>query len=164
MGLLRGIARRYGGTTWFAAINSRVLPPIDRAVAKATRGRWILSDAAAPTLMLTHTGRRTAEERRTPLVYVEAGRGYAVVGTNFGKPNQPAWALNLLAYPTGTVSVAGRSIPVRARPVTSEERAQLWPRFVDAYPGYADYAARLDRDVHMFVLEPADRSGTGGAR
>jgi deazaflavin-dependent oxidoreductase (nitroreductase family) len=154
MGLVRTVARRYGGRRWFAAIGSRVLPPVDRAVAALTGGRVVLSGAAAPTLLLTCTGRRSGEPRTSPLVYVESGGGWAVVGTNFGKPSQPAWALNLLADPRASVTCRGRTTPVRARPVTEEERAQLWPRFVAVYPGYAEYAARLDREVHMFVLEP----------
>jgi deazaflavin-dependent oxidoreductase (nitroreductase family) len=155
MGILRSFARRYGGTTWFATINSRVLPPLDRLVSKATGGRKSFSDAAAPTLFLIHTGRKSGEERRTPLVYVETEGGHAVVGTNFGKPDHPQWALNLLAKAEGRILLHGREWDVRARKVTEDERVALWPRFVDAYPGYADYAKRLHREAHMFVLEPA---------
>jgi deazaflavin-dependent oxidoreductase (nitroreductase family) len=154
MGLLRTVARRYGGTPWFAAVNSKVLPPIDRLVARATGGRWTLSEAAAPTLVLVHTGRRSGEERRTPLLYVDTDGGPAVVGTNFGKPNHPAWALNLLAKPEADTVLHGRTTPVRARRVTEVERVALWPRFVEIYPGYADYLERIDREPHMFVLEP----------
>lgn len=152
--VLGGFVRRFGGQPWFAAVNSKVLPPIDRLVAKATGGRHTLSAAAeVPTLLLVHTGRTSGEERRTPLVYLEAQGGHAVVGTNFGKPDHPHWALNLLAMPQAQVVLAGTTTSVRARPVDEQERAALWPRFVAVYPGYADYASRLDREVHMFVLE-----------
>jgi deazaflavin-dependent oxidoreductase (nitroreductase family) len=154
MNMLERFARRYGGTRWFAAVNSKILPPIDRVVAKATGGKQTLSAAVAPTLLLVHSGRTSGEERRTPLVFVTTDDGHAVVGTNFGKPHHPHWALNLLAKPEAEVVLHGSTTPVRARPVTDEERAGLWPRFVEVYPGYADYAKRLDRDVHMFVLEP----------
>jgi deazaflavin-dependent oxidoreductase (nitroreductase family) len=155
MGLLRSFARRYGGKRWFAAIGSTVLPPLDRLVAKASGGRRTVGDLAAPTLLLVHTGRTTGEERRTPLVHVAGDGGRAVVGTNFGKPNHPHWALNLLANPEAATVLHGETTPVRARHVTDEEeRAALWPRFVEAYPGYAEYAKRLDREAHMFVLEP----------
>jgi deazaflavin-dependent oxidoreductase (nitroreductase family) len=153
MNPVKRLVRRHGGTPWFAAINAKVLPPLDRLVAKATGGRVMLSDAVVPTLLLIHTGRSSGEERRTPLVYVETPSGHTVVGTNFGKPDHPHWALNLLAGPDGRVVLDGETWPIRARIVTDDERAALWPRFVAAYPGYADYAARLDREAHMFVLE-----------
>jgi deazaflavin-dependent oxidoreductase (nitroreductase family) len=154
MNVLQRFVRRYGGTRWFAAMNAKILPPIDRVVAKATGGKHTLSKAVAPTLLLVHTGRASGEERRTPLVFVTAEGGHAVVGTNFGKPDHPHWALNLLATPEAAVVLDGTTTPVRARTVSDEERTDLWPRFVAVYPGYADYATRLDRDVHMFVLEP----------
>jgi deazaflavin-dependent oxidoreductase (nitroreductase family) len=154
MGLLRSFSRRYGGRTWFAAVNSKVVPHLDRMVSKVTGGKRTLSDTVAPILLLVHTGRTSGEERRSPLVYVETDGGHAVVGTNWGKPNHPHWALNLLANPDAQVVLGGTTTPVGARRVDDDERTALWPRFVEAYPGYADYAKRLDRDAHMFVLEP----------
>jgi deazaflavin-dependent oxidoreductase (nitroreductase family) len=153
MGILTRVVRRFGGRRWFAAVNARILPPVDRAVARATGGRKTLAGVAVPTLLLVHTGRTSGEERRTPLVYVELPDGWAVVGTNFGKPDHPHWALNVLANPAAAVVLDGTETAVRARPVTDpEERSAIWPRLVAVYPGYADYAARLDRTPHMFVL------------
>ena len=43
-----------------------------------------------------------------------------------------------------------------AREVTGEEKALWWDRAVAAYPDYADYQARTDRPIPVFVLESAD--------
>jgi deazaflavin-dependent oxidoreductase (nitroreductase family) len=155
MGLLRAAARRFGGKPWFAAVSSRFAPPLDRVAFSLSRGRRAASEAVAPTLLLVHTGRRSGEQRRTPLFYVPANGGYAVVGSNYGKAAHPAWARNLVAKPHASVVIGGRTTVVRARLATEVERADLWPRFVALFPGYADYAARTHRPLPIFVLSPA---------
>ena len=44
--------------------------------------------------------------------------------------------------------------PMRARVAGREERAELWPRIVAAYPGYARYQERTTRRIPLVVLEP----------
>ena len=51
------------------------------------------------TLHLRTTGRRTGEARRTPLYYVEDGDNVAIVTSNGGRDDDPAWWLNLQATP-----------------------------------------------------------------
>ena len=62
--------KRMGRTTWFAAIGRRIAPRFDRAVIRLSGGRLRTSERAAlPTLLLTHTGRRSGRERTTPLLF-----------------------------------------------------------------------------------------------
>ena len=42
-----------------------------------------------------------------------------------------------------------------ARTADSDERANWWPRIVDAYEGYAGYQSRTDREIPVVILEPA---------
>ena len=35
------------------------------------------------------------------------------------------------------------------------EKAELWPRVVAAYRGYAGYERRSSRDIPVVILEPA---------
>ena len=44
----------------------------------------------------------------------------------------------------------------RAREVFADEKAQWWARAVEAYPPYADYQAKTEREIPVFVLEPRD--------
>jgi len=44
---------------------------------------------------------------------------------------------------------------MRARELAGAERDEWWKRAVDAYPDYADYQARTERVIPVFVLEPS---------
>lgn len=43
-----------------------------------------------------------------------------------------------------------------AREVAGDERAEWWERAVAAYPSYADYQRKTEREIPVFVLERAD--------
>jgi F420H(2)-dependent quinone reductase len=47
---------------------------------------------------------------------------------------------------------------MRAREVTGAEKARWWERAVAAYPPYAEYQRRTDREIPVFVLEPSEES------
>jgi hypothetical protein len=42
-----------------------------------------------------------------------------------------------------------------AREVTGEEKAIWWERCVAAFPDYADYQAKTERSIPVFILTPA---------
>lgn len=157
------LLRRFGSTEFARRVSPRLLPPIDRALHRVTGGRVRLSDAILPVLMLTTTGRRSGRPRTSPLTYVAVADGWAVVGTNFGQPHHPAWALNLLADPRATVEVGGNTVEVVARRSEGDERRRLFARFVAVWPDYASYVSRVGdaRAIHLFVLDPL-RSSRGG--
>jgi deazaflavin-dependent oxidoreductase (nitroreductase family) len=43
-----------------------------------------------------------------------------------------------------------------AREVTGDEKAVWWERAVEAWPDYAKYQTRTDRQIPVFVLESMD--------
>ena len=43
-----------------------------------------------------------------------------------------------------------------AREITGEEKAIWWERCVAAFPDYAGYQAKADREIPVFVLTPGD--------
>lgn len=47
-----------------------------------------------------------------------------------------------------------RVLAVRAREVTGEERAALWPRLVELYADFAKYDAWTEREIPVVVLTP----------
>jgi deazaflavin-dependent oxidoreductase (nitroreductase family) len=150
------VTRRLGHRHWFSAAG-RLLVPVDRLVGRLTRGR-VVALGLVPSLIITTTGRRSGRPRSNPLLYVPDGDAFVVVGSNWGQPHQPAWALNLLAEPTATVTVKGRQIPVRARLATGAERDRLWRLLVAQWPAYETYARRAGgRELHVFRLEPVRR-------
>ncbi len=67
------------------------------------------------TLLLTTRGRRSGALRRTALIYGRSGDAYAVVASQGGAPQHPAWYLNLLAEPQVEVQVGADRFTARAR-------------------------------------------------
>ena len=127
---------------------------------RISRGRLGARIGRAPVLLLITTGRRSGQKRTAPLVYLPDGESMIVIGSNAGNHRVPAWALNLKADPEAEVEIRHRRLPVRARVAEGTEREDLWRRCNDQYAGFDDYEARTDRDIAVFVLEPA---GAGGA-
>lgn len=108
----------------------------------------------APTLLLTTTGRRSGEERTTPLIFGRDGEDYVVVASQGGRPQHPGWYHNLTASPEVGVQVKGERFRARARTATPEERARLWPLMNGIWPHYDEYQARTERVIPVVVLEP----------
>lgn len=115
-----------------------------------------LMDTGMPVVLLTTRGARSGKIRRTPLMRVEHNGLYAVVASLGGAPKHPVWYYNVNADP----HVDLQDGPVRrdmvAREVTGEEKAVWWERAVAAYPPYAEYQEKTDREIPVFVLEAAD--------
>ncbi|MDT0441448.1 nitroreductase family deazaflavin-dependent oxidoreductase [Streptomyces johnsoniae] len=108
-----------------------------------------------PVVILTTLGAKSGKIRKSPLMRVEHDGAYAVVASLGGAPKHPVWYHNVVADPR----VELQDGPVRqdmvAREVTGEEKAVWWDRAVEAFPDYADYQEKTDREIPVFVLEPA---------
>lgn len=154
MRTLRRLIRKLGHQRWFAEVNRRILPPVDRLLHRITGRKKVLTSIIAPTLVLHVEGRRTGKQRDVPLLYVREGDGFALAATNWGQDDHPLWSENLLANPDAAVTVQGRTIPVTARLADGSERREIWPRFESIWPAYRTYRERITgRDVRVFVLE-----------
>jgi deazaflavin-dependent oxidoreductase (nitroreductase family) len=152
--VLSSLLRRVGRAEWFARL-ARPLVPLDRAVGRLTRGRFVAFGLPGlPSLLITTTGRRTGQPRSNPLLYAPDGEAFVVIGSNWGQNHHPAWSSNLLANPEAVVTVDGQQIKVRARRVSGAERARLRGLLLAVWPGYADYERRCGgRDLRLFRLE-----------
>lgn len=106
-------------------------------------------------LLLTTAGRRSGEPRTVPLGYVEDGDRKVLVASYGGDDRHPQWYRNLLASPEATIQVSAETQRVRAATATPEEKARLWPRVVAAYPGYASYQQKTQREIPLVILTPA---------
>jgi deazaflavin-dependent oxidoreductase (nitroreductase family) len=105
------------------------------------------------TLILTTTGRRSGQQRRTPLIYGRHGDDYLVVASRGGADLHPAWYLNLQANPDVQVQVKGERFAVRARTATPQEKPELWRTMLTRWPDYDRYQQRTRRDIPVVVLE-----------
>jgi deazaflavin-dependent oxidoreductase (nitroreductase family) len=102
------------------------------------------------------TGRKTGKKRDVPLMHVPHGERKILVASLAGISKNPVWYYNLKANPDITIRADGVTRAYRAREVSPEEKAELWPLIVDAYPPYDEYQARTDRDIPVFVCDPMD--------
>jgi deazaflavin-dependent oxidoreductase (nitroreductase family) len=105
------------------------------------------------TLILTTTGRKSGEERSTPLIYRRHGDDYVIVASQGGAPTHPAWYLNLSEHPAVTVQVKADRFAATARTATAEERPDLWKLMAERWPAYNDYQQKTDREIPVVVLE-----------
>ncbi|MEU6703353.1 nitroreductase/quinone reductase family protein [Streptomyces wuyuanensis] len=153
--------QKISSTRAFARLAPHVIPALDRAVHRLTRGKVLLSAQMLPGLVLTARGARTGLPRRTPLACMpeEATGTWILVGSNFGRPGHPAWTGNLLAHPEAEVSWRGVDVPVRAELLTGAERAMAWQAALAFWPPYAAYQARVEREIRLFRLTRRDTGG-----
>jgi deazaflavin-dependent oxidoreductase (nitroreductase family) len=116
-----------------------------------------LLDRGLPVVVFSTRGAKSGKVRKQPLMRVEHEGAYAMVGSQGGAPDDPAWVANLRAYPDQvTVQDGPEPWDGVAREVTGEEKAQWWERAVAAFPDYADYQRKTDREIPVFVVERAD--------
>jgi len=106
-------------------------------------------------LILTTTGRRSGEQRSTPLIYGRHGDDYLVVASKGGAPEDPAWYLNLSEQPEVHVQVLGDRFSARARTATPEEKPEMWEEMTSRWPAYNEYQHKTSRDIPVVVLERA---------
>ena len=105
------------------------------------------------TLLLTTTGRKSGEDRTTPLIYGQDNGSFVVVASKGGAPEDPAWMKNLREDAGAKVQVAADKFEARARTATGDERDRLWARMAEIWPAYEDYASKTDRLIPVVVLE-----------
>jgi deazaflavin-dependent oxidoreductase (nitroreductase family) len=109
-----------------------------------------------PIIVLTSVGAKTGKLRKTALMRVEHDGEYAVVASLGGAPKNPVWYYNVKKNPRVELQDGPTKRDYTAREVTGDEKAVWWRRAVEAYPDYANYQVKTERQIPVFVLEPID--------
>ncbi len=109
----------------------------------------------SPVVLITMRGAKSGKVRKVPLMRVEHDGTYAIVASLGGAPKNPVWYNNVKADPNLELQDGTESGRYTAREVTGDEKAIWWERAVAAYPDYADYQRKTDRQIPVFVLEPS---------
>jgi deazaflavin-dependent oxidoreductase (nitroreductase family) len=109
-----------------------------------------------PVILLTTIGAKTGKLRKTPLMRVEHNGEYAVVASLGGAPKNPVWYYNLKAHPRVELQDGSESHDYDAREVFGDEKAPWWDRCVQAWPDYANYQKKTERQIPVFVLTRVD--------
>jgi len=111
-----------------------------------------LRDTGLAIIVVTTRGNRSGKLRKTALMRVEHDGEYALVASKGGAPQHPVWYYNLKADPRAVVIQDGpEPFDAEVREVAGDERAEWWDRAVAAYPPYAEYQQRTDRQIPVLV-------------
>ncbi len=113
----------------------------------ATPERWGM-------LRLHTIGRRTGQERRAILAYLEDGQDLVLMAMNGWSEGMPGWCANLQAHPEATVELAdGTTRLVAARVAEGADRDRLWARWAEFDKDLDAYATRRS-ETPIMVLSP----------
>jgi deazaflavin-dependent oxidoreductase (nitroreductase family) len=116
-----------------------------------------LRDTGLPVIIVTMRGNKTGTVRKIALMRVAHNGEYALVASMGGAPKHPVWYYNLQANPDEvTIQDGSEPFEAQVREVGGDERAVWWDRAVAAYPPYAEYQQRTDRQIPVFI---ANRKG-----
>jgi deazaflavin-dependent oxidoreductase (nitroreductase family) len=107
-----------------------------------------------PVILLTTIGAKSGKVRKTPLMRVEHDGEYAVVASLGGAPKHPVWYHNVKKNPRVELQDGASTGDYDAREVFGDEKAAWWERAVEAWPDYADYQKKTERQIPVFVLTP----------
>ncbi|MCK8609632.1 nitroreductase family deazaflavin-dependent oxidoreductase [Agromyces sp. C10] len=123
---------------------------------EASGGREGTELRGRPVIVLTTVGAKSGKLRKTALMRVKHDGEYAVVASQGGDPEHPAWYFNMKRQPHVELQDGPVKRDYLAREVTGDEKATWWKRATDVWPDYDKYQAKTDREIPLFVLTPFD--------
>ena len=114
-----------------------------------------LRETGIPIIVVTTLGVKSGKIRKIPLMRVEHDGEYALVASKGGAPVHPVWYYNLTGN-AGPIEIQDGPAPTEfdVRELSGDERATWWERAVAAFPPYAEYQAKTDRQIPVFLASP----------
>ncbi|MET9211157.1 MULTISPECIES: nitroreductase family deazaflavin-dependent oxidoreductase [unclassified Nocardia] len=152
---LPALAREFATQPWVMR-GAGIVLPAERLLRRLSGGRWgVLDLAGLPSIEVTVVGRKSGQPRTTSLLCVPDGDGFYLVGSNWGKPEHPAWSANLRAARTASVRYNSSSaFPVTVAEITGVERKRVWDLAVEFWPGYEmEFERSGGREFRIFRLD-----------
>ena len=114
-----------------------------------------LRDTGLPCIIVTQKGNKSGAIRKIPLMRVQDGDNYVLVGSYGGSPKHPVWVHNIRADPDVEIRDETQVFKMRVREITDDAtRDRLWQISADAFPPYDEYQAKTDRKIPVFLAEP----------
>lgn len=108
------------------------------------------------TLLLRTTGAKSGLPRLSPLIYGDIGGEVVIVGSKGGAPTHPFWVSNIRAGGEVAFQIATQAFRASWREPEGAERKHIWDFMVEVYPPYADYQAKTDRQIPLFLFRPVE--------
>jgi deazaflavin-dependent oxidoreductase (nitroreductase family) len=126
-----------------------------RSLLKLTGGRFPRTVFGMKPVELHTTGRKSGNRYSTLLSSpIHDEKRIVLIASKGGHQDHPDWYKNLVANPDVLVTVDDRTVPMRARTASLQERAKLWPAVVAAYQGYGGYQRNTEREIPLVICEP----------
>jgi deazaflavin-dependent oxidoreductase (nitroreductase family) len=117
-----------------------------------------LLDTGISIIVVTMRGNKSGKIRKIPLMRVEHEGEYALIASYGGRPKHPVWYYNLVADPHVMIQDGPEPQDYDVREVFGAERDEWFQRGVSVYPSYADYQAKTDRVIPVFVATRSPRA------
>jgi deazaflavin-dependent oxidoreductase (nitroreductase family) len=110
---------------------------------RANEGRVSGPFEGAPMVLVHHVGRRSGQERVSPMMYLPGDDGAMYVfASKGGAPTDPDWYFNLVAAGSAEVEVGTETYPVAVSEETGADRDRIYAEQASLYPGFAEYAEK----------------------
>lgn len=125
-----------------------------RLVLTVSGNRLLAKPFGMPLVELHTTGRKSGLPRSCYLTApLHDSNRVVLVASKGGDDRDPDWYRNLEAFPDAELVLGGTRRKIHARTANAQERAELWPRIVAAYKGYANYQTRTNREIPVVICE-----------
>lgn len=137
------------------AVGINLAAKVDPFLLRVSGGR-VATTAFFPVVTLIAKGRKSGQERQTPLVYFTRGDEVILIASSFGREKNPAWYYNATAGPEVELLVKGERLPYSVRETEGEERERLLDLAEQLYAGYGNYRERTAgiREIPVLALSP----------
>jgi deazaflavin-dependent oxidoreductase (nitroreductase family) len=125
-----------------------------RVILATTGNRLLARPFGMPLVELHTTGRKSGLPRSCYLTApIHDDHRVVLVASKGGDDRNPDWYQNLQAHPDAEVVIDGERHRIRARTADAAEKAEIWPKIIAAYKGYAGYQRRTTRDIPVVICE-----------
>ena len=144
-----GIEGEYAPSTW-----DWVREQVEQYESSGGTEANTLRDTGIPIIVMTTLGHKSGLVRKVPLMRVEHDGEYAIVASKGGAPAHPGWYHNLMADQNVEIQDGPAPGSFVVELIDGDERSAWWDRSVDVFAPYAEYQAKTDREIPVFVARP----------
>ncbi len=109
-----------------------------------------------PIIVFTVLGAKSGKLHKIALMRVEHEGQYALVASKGGAPQNPGWYYSVSKNPNVELQDGSVKKDYVAHESSGDERALWWDRAVAAWPDYAEYQKKTERQIPLFVLVPTE--------
>ena len=129
---------------------------VNKLAARRIARKGKMPGLAFNALLLTTVGRKSGEERTTPVGWFPGRDGsWLIVAAAAGAPKNPAWYYNLAAHPDQVrIQLKGRTVAVTAHQLHGAERDEAWHQITTAAAQFRKYQEHTDRELPIIRLDP----------